>query len=96
MGGRGSLTDKMCIVKPLLWAWLFYFWGVIRQLDYIVIYLLFQDSFQVDLFDYVCDLLTGLALRFTFCPTITLNLICFTGAWVTSWQDQIGIVVRFF
>ena len=47
---------------------------MIRQLDYIVIYLLFQYSFQVDLFDYVCDLLTGLVLRFTFCPSITFEL----------------------
>ena len=50
---------------------------VIRHLDYIMIYLLFQDSFYVDLFDYVCDLLTGLVLRFTFCPSITFELDLF-------------------
>ena len=43
-----------------------------------MIYLLFQDSFYVDLFDdYVCDLLTGLVLRFTFCPSITFELDLF-------------------
>ena len=41
-----------------------------------MIYLLFQDSFYVDLFDYVCDL-TGLVLRFTFCPSITFELDLF-------------------
>ena len=47
-----------------------------------MIYLLFQDSFYVDLFDYVCDLLTGLVLTFTFCPSITFELdlfhLCFS------------------
>ena len=42
-----------------------------------MIYLLFQDSFHVDLFDYVCELLTGLVLRFTFCPSITFELDLF-------------------
>ena len=43
-----------------------------------MIYLLFQDSFYVDLFDdYVCDLFTGLVLRFPFCPSITFELDLF-------------------
>ena len=50
---------------------------MIGQLDYIVIYLLFQDTFYVDLFDYVCDLLTGLVFRFTFCRSITFELDLF-------------------
>ena len=50
----GSLADKMSIVHYYSFQLnCFCFWGVIRQLDYIVIYLLFQDSFHVDLFDYV-------------------------------------------
>ena len=57
---------------------LFNLWGMIRQLDYIVMYLLFQHSFQVDLFDYAYDLGNWISFRFAFCSIILLNLISFT------------------
>ena len=49
-----------------------------------MIYLLFQDSFELALFHYVCDLVTGLVLRFTFFQALLLKLICFTCGLVTS------------